>query len=572
MTRSASESHAASITSPRERDTADGESDRASWVGEALEAALRARAPGLHQSTPLVRQLAVKVARELGLDARTQALLDCAARVRDVGMLSLPDAVVLRTATLSPDDWELVNLHPVLGERLLATLPVVASTAGIVRAHHERWDGGGYPDGISGEAIPLLSRVIATCDAFVAIASDRPHRRGIGPEAALERVCQEAGSQLDPRIVNALVAALASERQRVPAARRVTRAGVLTKGGSDARHEPAGRRGLVSAIAEFGVVPAFAPAYERVLAATETDGVSGGELVAAIESDTGLTVAVLRQAQTVGGRRQIANVADAVAALGPPGIKQAITDLPRAEFPWRTSELEVLMHRSRVHAQAVARAADRIARELGPAQRDDVMVVALLHDIGKLVLSRAFPEYSPRTEQTATPEERVREEQRAWGVDHASLGGLLLRRWKLPPRLVNAVAAHHSSEAENAVATYVRLADKVAHHSQGERIDRRKMLSLAQLCGLSPQGLRDVLFDLPHAGGSQRRRAEQSPLSDRETAVLRILADGKVYKVIAAELGVSISTVRTHLHNVYTKLGVDDRAQAVLRATELGWI
>ena len=87
-----------------------------------------------------------------------------------------------------------------------------------------------------------------------------------------------------------------------------------------------------------------------------------------------------------------------------------------------------------------------------------------------------------------------------------------------------------------------------------------------------PQGLRDVLFDLPHAGGSQRRRAEQSPLSDRETAVLRILADGKVYKVIAAELGVSISTVRTHLHNVYTKLGVDDRAQAVLRATELGWI
>ena len=73
----------------------------------------------------------------------------------------------------------------------------------------------------------------------------------------------------------------------------------------------------------------------------------------AIESDTGLTVAVLRGAQTIGSRRQITNVADAVAALGTTGIKQAIADLPRAEFPWRTSELEVLMHRSRVHAQAV---------------------------------------------------------------------------------------------------------------------------------------------------------------------------------------------------------------------------
>ncbi len=549
-----------------------GDRDSASSAGAALEAALRARAPGVHASTPLVRQLAHKVARELGLDAEQQALLDLAVRVRDIGMLALPDAVVLRTDPLSPDDWELMNRHPVLGEQLLATLPAVASTAGIVRAHHERWDGGGYPDGSRADAIPMLSRVIATCDAFVAIASDRPHRRGIGPEAALGRVCQERGSQLDPRVVDALVAVFTAESKPIPPARRATGAEIVTRAGTDVRHEPAGRRGLMSAIAEFGVVPVFAPAYERVLAATGTDGISGGELVAAIESDTGLTVAVLRRAQTLASRRQITNVADAVAALGPTGINEAIVDLPRAEFPWRTSQLEVLMHRSRVHAQAVARAADRIARELGPAQRDDVMVVALLHDIGKLVLGRAFPEYTGQNERTSNPEERVREEQQAWGVDHASLGGLLLHRWKLPRRLVNAVAAHHSSEAENAIATYVRLADKVAHHSQGERVDRRKMLRLAQMCGMSPQGLRDVLFDLPHAGGSQRRRAERSPLSDRETAVLRILADGKVYKVIATELGVSISTVRTHLHNVYTKLGVDDRAQAVLRATELGWI
>jgi putative nucleotidyltransferase with HDIG domain len=523
----------------------------------------------------MVRQLAVKVSRELGLDAQSQALLDLAVRVRDVGMVALPDSVVLATKPRSPADWELANQHPVIGAQLLEELLVVASAAQIVRGHHERWDGGGYPDGRSGDAIPMLSRVIATCDAFVAMASDRPHRRGIGVEAALAHVCQQRGSQFDPRVVDALVAAVTGKPGN--SARRLTDRGAgagnaVSRPTSSLRPVRSGRRDLASAIAEFDLVPAFAPAYERVVAATGTDNTSGGELVAAIESDTGLTVAVLRGAQNVAGRRRIANVADAVAALTPTGIQDAIKGLPRAEFPWRTSPLEVLMHRSRVHAQAVARAADRIAREVELVQRDDVLVAALLHDIGKLVLGRAFPEYTSETETTNTPEERIRQERRAWAVDHASLGGLLVRRWKLPEALAKTVAAHHSSEAEQEVATYVRLADMVAHHTQGESVDRSKMLRLAQVCGLSANGLRDVLFDLPHAGGSQRRRAERSPLSERETAVLRVLAQGKVYKVIALELGLAVSTVRTHLHNTYRKLGVDDRAQAVLRATEMGWL
>jgi HD-like signal output (HDOD) protein len=116
---------------------------------------------------------------------------------------------------------------------------------------------------------------------------------------------------------------------------------------------------------------------------------TAGELVAAIESDTGLTVAVLRRAQAVAQPQPIANVADAVAALSPSEIAQAIEALPLAEFPWRTSQLEVLMHQSRVHAQAVARAADRVARTVEVDRRDDVLAAALLHDIGKLVLGCA---------------------------------------------------------------------------------------------------------------------------------------------------------------------------------------
>ena len=191
------------------------------------------------------------------------------------------------------------------------------------------------------------------------------------------------------------------------------------------------------------------------------------------------------------------------------------------------------MHHLRVHALAVTRAADRIASEVNAIQRDDILVAALVHDIGKLV-GRAYGDYADRIDpRTTTPEKRIQQEQRELGTDHASVGGLMLHRWGLPDGLVNAVAAHHNSKAEDDVATYVRLADMIAHHAQGEPVDRSKMLELCRVCGLSANQLRDVLFDLPHSGGSERRRAEPSPLSARETQVLRILAQGKVYKRIA---------------------------------------
>jgi len=118
----------------------------------------------------------------------------------------------------------------------------------------------------------------------------------------------------------------------------------------------------------------------------------------------------------------------------------------------------------------------------------------------------------------------------------------------------------------------VRLADMLAHHAQGHVVDRSRLLALANVCGLSSDGLRDILFDLPYSGASGRRRAEKSPLSVRQTEVLSALARGLHYKEIALELDLAVSTVRSHIHGVYATLGVADRAQAVLRATEMGWI
>jgi DNA-binding CsgD family transcriptional regulator/HD-like signal output (HDOD) protein len=544
----------------------------AAAAAAGLEAALKLRAHVLVSTTSLVRKLAVQMSRHLGLEDQDRALMDLCAGLRDIGMIGVPDAVLLKTGALSAADWQVLNRHPVLGAELLRPMPQLRTAANIVRAHHERWDGGGYPDGLRGEDIPLLSRVIAVCDAFVAIASDRPYRRGVGAEGALDHISRERGHHFDPDVVDCLLTTISGSASCTPAMPAPKPA---APSGSDRRHTSRMRapaNDLERAIDDVGHIPAFGPAAERALGTLSFGNMIGrSELIAAIDTDIGLAVAVLRRAQAGESRRPIASVSDAVAALSAEEIREVIETLPRAAFPWQTSS-EALLHHARVHAQAVVRAADRIVQIIRPDHGDETLTVALLHDVGKLVLGRVRPDYAEMSDPRRTPEERLRRERRELGIDHASLGGVLLGRWGISEKLASAVAGHHGSPAQTPAARLVQLADLVAHHAQGAAVDRNVMLRLAAACDLPVKSLRDVLFDLPHSAGSQRRRAERSPLSARETAILRSLADGKRSAQIAAELHLSISTVRSHLHNIYGKLKVADRAQAVLLATERAWI
>lgn len=218
------------------------------------------------------------------------------------------------------------------------------------------------------------------------------------------------------------------------------------------------------------------------------------------------------------------------------------------------------------------RAGDRIAREIDHPDRDAVLVAALLHDVGKLVLVQAYPGYPERVLGDArTPEERIRAEQRRLGVDHALFGGVLTRRWQLPARLASTIERHHSGEP-HADAAVVRLADMVATYLSDQPVDPRQMTAVARSVGLDSAGLRSILYDPPFGAASERRHVDPCPLSSRELEILKRLAEGKVYKQIAGEIGLSTSTVRTHLHNTYAKLGAVDRAQAVLLATQRGWL
>ena len=334
-----------------------------------------------------------------------------------------------------------------------------------------------------------------------------------------------------------------------------------------------GRR-LTVAFEALEAFPALAESRNRVLRVVREDRASVGEVVAAVESDVALVITVLRIANRTAQRKKgkIASIPDAVEILSPEGVETLAARTNTFDFFERTPGWDLMPERFRLHAVATQGAADRLARELECEDRDELLCSALLHDVGKLVLTHAYPGYPGQVHQNArTPEERLHRERLELGVDHALVGGVLARRWALPNRLATAIERHHADDADGEAAL-VRLADMLAHYGHGQPVNPKQLLHAARAVGLSTEQLRSVMYELPQGTGNVKRNVDPCPLSTREVEVLRRLAEGKVYKQIARELELSTSTVRTHLHNTYAKLGAVDRAQAVLIATERGWI
>ena len=171
----------------------------------ALLAALEARDGYTGEHSQAVVHLSVAVARRLGLPEDDVAEVEQAALLHDVGKIGVPDSVLNKPGLLDGREWALMREHPAIGERIVSSIESLAHLAPIIRAEHERWDGKGYPDGLSGDAIPLASRIVFCCDSFHAMTSDRPYREAIGIERALEELAKNAGTQFDPNVAAALL-------------------------------------------------------------------------------------------------------------------------------------------------------------------------------------------------------------------------------------------------------------------------------------------------------------------------------------------------------------------------------
>lgn len=183
-------------------------------TAEALVAALEAKDSYTASHSRSIGENAEAVGRALGLDETELRTLRFGAAFHDIGKLAIPESILCKPGPLTPEERLRVEQHTVIGDQILAPIEFLAEVRPLVRHSHERWDGGGYPDGLAGEAIPLGARIIFACDAYDAMTTDRPYRAALGDDLAASELAVHAGSQFDPRVVEALLSVLEQDGLR----------------------------------------------------------------------------------------------------------------------------------------------------------------------------------------------------------------------------------------------------------------------------------------------------------------------------------------------------------------------
>jgi two-component system cell cycle response regulator len=182
-------------------------------TSSALLQALTERNPDLGDHMLGVAELAAAVARKFDLGESEIEDIRLGASLHDVGKMAIPDAILTKPGPPSTEEWQYVKNHTLAGEKILGAAPALGGVARLVRASHERFDGHGYPDGLSGERIPLGARIIFVCDAFDAMIADRPYRDGRSVEEAIVEIRRCAGTQFDPAVVDAFCSVMDDRSQ-----------------------------------------------------------------------------------------------------------------------------------------------------------------------------------------------------------------------------------------------------------------------------------------------------------------------------------------------------------------------
>src|SRR5579872_2828157 len=171
---------------------------------EALALAIEAKDHTTHTHLQRVRTYAVEIAKEIGLSTDEIEALRAAALLHDIGKLAVPEHIINKPGKLTPEEFEKMKVHPLVGAEILERVAFPYPVAPIVRSHHERWDGSGYPEGLAGENIPIGARILAAVDCLDALASDRQYRQAVPLDHAMSAVKERAGTWFDPQVVEVL--------------------------------------------------------------------------------------------------------------------------------------------------------------------------------------------------------------------------------------------------------------------------------------------------------------------------------------------------------------------------------
>ena len=199
------ERYAADLRETFKQERARAQELRRSYMAtvRALSNAVEARDAYTGKHAERVAAYGIEIARALGLELTEEPEIEFGFLLHDIGKVAIPDAILYKPDKLTEKERALMAQHPVIGSQIVRGIDFLGEAANIVRSHHERWDGTGYPDGLSGEEIPLSARVFAVADMFDALTTDRPYRPASPLRVAREMIVQESGTHFDPRVVEA---------------------------------------------------------------------------------------------------------------------------------------------------------------------------------------------------------------------------------------------------------------------------------------------------------------------------------------------------------------------------------
>jgi HD-GYP domain-containing protein (c-di-GMP phosphodiesterase class II) len=183
-------------------------------IARTLVEAMEAKDPNIKEHLRSVSSLALRIGREISLPEDQMEALANGALLHDVGKIGIPDRILQKTVPLTEEEYAEIKQHPALGVGILAPVKEMESALPVVRHHHERFDGMGYPDGLRGEDIPLIARIVSAADAFDSMIRARPYGYGVSRKAALQEIEENSGTQFDPRVVSALLTVVYAPDER----------------------------------------------------------------------------------------------------------------------------------------------------------------------------------------------------------------------------------------------------------------------------------------------------------------------------------------------------------------------
>jgi response regulator RpfG family c-di-GMP phosphodiesterase len=402
----------------------------------AIADALEAKDEHTHGHSRRVRSYSSAVGRRMGLGEEALEQLSLAAFLHDIGKIGVPDRILLKPGPLTHEETAQMRRHARRGARMLTGIVGLEGAADAVLHHHEHFDGTGYPEGLSGERIPLLSRIIHVTDAYDAMTSPRPFREALTHEEAIARLSEGAGAGFDPEVVRTFV-----------------------------EFEPLAR--IRRTVAESPVA-----ATHEVF---DDARPSFGELTEKVSCEPLLAARVLHAANAMRGVRS-ADLDAACSSLGLAGLREVVS----GGGSWGENGA-FLSDEFWEHSLRAAEAARLIAEQTCILEPKAAYTLGLLHDVGQALLASLFPATAAVLAGLEV-EERAEYEAASYGVDHAQVGQWVLEACGVPRALAAAVQTHHDVACVNdPTALLLHVADMVAHADDPYKV--------AALDSISPERL-----------------------------------------------------------------------------------